>query len=419
VLGENYSSTQQVNSIHQLITYSLIIGTKVDIREIIYSDRITKLLKKSKLRYISYLRFISCALEELLGLEYTQDGKFRSLLVILSTNKTMPLPEGPREDKYLEGLNPPADMEPQNPSVANLSKAYVNYQVDETQATRLGYWSLTRNEGKPSDDDAMLEAGDDMDKDTQADEEEHYPELKKYDNILPLTKRQLVKYLKKAFIKGYYEENVDHMEQTDKVIDAAMNSLDKNSITRGDLLNGLNGVTETLKAIQDDIKEDHVLNKKVIEAIEAYTKNSTHLTKLLTLIKNFDFQGLNVSKRYEKIKKIPKELKIKSALPPPILEQAPSKPSGRKRKHVKLEPEIKVPSLDYNKSFPKGVPFVNNMVIEEPEYEIFFTGVLGDQAFQRWSDINKVGIETLVSYLVMTSMIKTLKNARFNLKVKS
>ncbi|GKA09334.1 hypothetical protein Tco_0688665 [Tanacetum coccineum] len=37
VLGGNYSSTKQVNSIQQLITYSLITGTKVDIGEIIYN----------------------------------------------------------------------------------------------------------------------------------------------------------------------------------------------------------------------------------------------------------------------------------------------------------------------------------------------------------------------------------------------
>ncbi|GJW82717.1 hypothetical protein Tco_0155862 [Tanacetum coccineum] len=70
-LGGNYSSTKQVNSIQQLITYSLIIGTQVDIREIIYSDLVNKLLNKSRLKYISYPRFISCAIEELMGLEYT------------------------------------------------------------------------------------------------------------------------------------------------------------------------------------------------------------------------------------------------------------------------------------------------------------------------------------------------------------
>ncbi|GJR90402.1 hypothetical protein Tco_0214413 [Tanacetum coccineum] len=96
----------------------------------------------------------------------------------------------------------------------------------------------------------------------------------------------------KAAIEGYYEENIDHMKQTDKVIDATMKSLGKNSIARGDLLNALNGVTEALKAIQDAVKENPTLYKKVIEATEAYKKNSNDL---LTLIKNFDFQGLKSS----------------------------------------------------------------------------------------------------------------------------
>ncbi|GJY36910.1 retrovirus-related pol polyprotein from transposon TNT 1-94 [Tanacetum coccineum] len=66
VLGGNYSSTKQVNSIQQLLAYSLITETEVDIEEIIYSDLITKLLNKSRLKYVSYPRFISCALEVLL-----------------------------------------------------------------------------------------------------------------------------------------------------------------------------------------------------------------------------------------------------------------------------------------------------------------------------------------------------------------
>ncbi|GKD65752.1 hypothetical protein Tco_1307860 [Tanacetum coccineum] len=100
----------------------------------------------------------------------------------------------------------------------------------------------------------------------------------------------------------------------------------------------------------------------------------------------------SLGKRYERLKKIPKELGIQSALPAPIREQAPSQSSGRKRKHMELEPEIKVPGLECNRSLPK--------------------------AFQRWNDIHKVGVDSLVSYLVMASMIKTLENARFSLKLK-
>nr|GEX68874.1 copia protein [Tanacetum cinerariifolium] len=58
------------------------------------------------------------------------------------------------------------------------------------------------------------------------------------------------------------------------------------------------------------------------------------------------------------------------------------------------------------------------MVIEKPKYRIFFTDVFGDQAFQRWNDIHKVGVDSLVSYLVMASMVKTKENARFSLKLR-
>ncbi|GJW04562.1 hypothetical protein Tco_1563418 [Tanacetum coccineum] len=181
------------------------------------------------------------------------------------------------------------------------------------------YQTLTENEGKTSyevesgteplqlktfvDVQALLLSDDEMSpppnidkpesspiQDTDESTSDSSPDLKKYGNILPFTERQLVKYLRKGLHS--YEENVDHKEQTGKVIDAAMNSLDKNSIARGDLINALNGVTKTLKAIQDVVKEDRVLNKKVIKATKAYTKNSTHL---LTLIKNFDCQGLKSS----------------------------------------------------------------------------------------------------------------------------
>nr|GEW33201.1 hypothetical protein [Tanacetum cinerariifolium] len=43
----------------------------------------------------------------------------------------------------------------------------------------------------------------------------------------------------------------------------------------------------------DDVKEDPALNKKVLEAAKAYTKNSLSLTKLLTLVTDFDFPGFN------------------------------------------------------------------------------------------------------------------------------
>ncbi|GKA17163.1 hypothetical protein Tco_0697000 [Tanacetum coccineum] len=41
-LGGNYSSTEQLNSIQQLLAYCLLTRTKVDIGEIIYSDLVTR-----------------------------------------------------------------------------------------------------------------------------------------------------------------------------------------------------------------------------------------------------------------------------------------------------------------------------------------------------------------------------------------
>ncbi|GJR83389.1 hypothetical protein Tco_0154174 [Tanacetum coccineum] len=86
VLSGNHSFTHQVNLIQQLLAYSLITGTEVDIGEIIYSDILTKLLNKSRLKYVSYPRFIPSALQGLLGCDYTQDVKFGFLPGILSNS---------------------------------------------------------------------------------------------------------------------------------------------------------------------------------------------------------------------------------------------------------------------------------------------------------------------------------------------
>ncbi|GKC65923.1 hypothetical protein Tco_1098521, partial [Tanacetum coccineum] len=124
----------------------------------------------------------------------------------------------------------------------------------------------------------------------------------------------------------------------------------------------------------------------------------------------------SLSRRYKRLQQIPGELGIHPALPAP--EQASSRSSGKKWKHMELEPKTRIPGLECNRALPENVPFINNMIIEEPEYGIFFTDEFGDQAFQRWSDIDKVGMEALVSYLVAASMAKSPKNTRFNIKLR-
>ncbi|GJS62746.1 hypothetical protein Tco_0657530, partial [Tanacetum coccineum] len=125
---------------------------------------------------------------------------------------------------------------------------------------------------------------------------------------------------------------------------------------------------------------------------------------------------ISLGKIYERLNKNPEELGIQSALPTPL--QAQSQSSRRKRKHMEMEPEIRIPGLECNRSLPEGVLFVNNMVIEEPEYGMFFIDVFSDKAFQRINDMHKVDIETLLTYLVMASNINTLENHRFCLKLR-
>ncbi|GJV09616.1 hypothetical protein Tco_1351157 [Tanacetum coccineum] len=73
-------------TVDNLLAYCLITGTEDDIWEIIYSDLVTRLLNKSRLKYASYPRFISCALQVLLGSDYTQDENFGFLPGILSNS---------------------------------------------------------------------------------------------------------------------------------------------------------------------------------------------------------------------------------------------------------------------------------------------------------------------------------------------
>ncbi|GJT12318.1 retrovirus-related pol polyprotein from transposon TNT 1-94 [Tanacetum coccineum] len=355
---------------------------------------LSKLTNKSRQKYVSYPRFVSCGLEVLLGSEYTQDESFGIAPTILKdseqshlvssghvpdpqdpeinkqlagtglpstqldegTCKSQLLPKGKNsypkdsvgnkqpllirdylpwflmkvrlkpcrylkghvEDKDLEGLKPPADMKLLTTHSLTKNKGKTSSEVELNSKTLqlktfADVQSLLLSDEEMVDEE-MFAARKEIDEDIPSTDEEaqslppntEQPEsyhaqetnesdsdsscpdaLKKYDNILPLIERHVVKYLRKvshvlygritkdqwakheeavisyanlmASIEGYYGENFDHRNQTDKL---------------------------------DAIKEDHALNKKVLEAIETYTKNLTNLTELLTLVKIFNFQGL-------------------------------------------------------------------------------------------------------------------------------
>nr|GEU41908.1 hypothetical protein [Tanacetum cinerariifolium] len=301
VIGENYSSTEQINYIQHIRAYCLITGTEVDIEEIIYSDLVTKLLSKSRLKYVSYLRFNSFDLEVLLGSEYNQDKQVRSLPNILSNFNFLKDPSKVTEIKL---KSPMIVVNNQKDSVSPLlvfrNKKKVKSKTmtptlpksqgpEASRSTGLRYRSLTKNKGKTSSkvnsdtktlqlntfaeiqafllfEDEMAQESDDEDVfDSQTQENDH---------ILPLTERQLVKYLKKVSRVLFI-----------RILKNSGNNMKKL----------MSFMLTSRRQLKDAVKEYHVLNKKVIEATKAYTKNSTHLTKLPTLIKNFNFQGLKSS----------------------------------------------------------------------------------------------------------------------------
>ncbi|GJT96105.1 hypothetical protein Tco_1091623 [Tanacetum coccineum] len=188
--------------------------------------------------------------------------------------KTTPHPEGPLGDKDSKVNKPPTDMEPINPTVSNPSGTGAEYQE--------------------SDEEEVFAVGDDMEEENQADEEEHQslspnkdkpkpshtsttqesnydsssPDLKKFDNTLSLTKRKLIK----ASIEGYYEENIDHREKTDKLVQATMDSLDKTATDRVNLLKALNGVIETLKVAD------------IISDISSLKQDTSEIKSMMTYI---------------------------------------------------------------------------------------------------------------------------------------
>ncbi|GJS29606.1 hypothetical protein Tco_0490226 [Tanacetum coccineum] len=125
----------------------------------------------------------------------------------------------------------------------------------------------------------------------------------------------------------------------------------------------------------------------------------------------------SLSKKYERLNQIIGKLGISPTLPP--TEQVPSLSLGRKRKALELEPKVRIAGLEWNRSLPEGIPFVNNKVIGEPEHGIFFTDAFEEQAFQRVSDIHKVEVEMLLGYLVMAGNINTPENQRFCILMRS
>nr|GEW55284.1 hypothetical protein [Tanacetum cinerariifolium] len=184
---------------------------------------------------------------------------------------------------------------------------------------------------------------------------------------------------------------------------------------------------EEIKKAEEEARLNAISKTEVIKVIhEEAKKLGIHLKKAITtkageLFKKAHDAKHEVLKRQhtEKVRKSLELIKHKAfgiSKLNKVREIIPKKKNIVK--HVELEPETRISGLECNRDLPENVPFVNNMVIKEPKYGIFFTDKFGNQAFQRWSDIDKVGLEALMSYLVAVSMVKSPKNARFSMKLR-
>ncbi|GKE32140.1 hypothetical protein Tco_1451462, partial [Tanacetum coccineum] len=147
------------------------------------------------------------------------------------TAKTTPRPEGSLGDKDSGGNIPPTNMEPIHTHVADPSGTGAKYQVDETQSTRL----RDDMDEDPYDDKEVRTPSPKQDQPEPSHVQESAsdsssPDLKKFDNILPLTER-------------------------------------------------LDVITQLLKDINTAIKDDLATNQKINEATKTFAKISSNITE--------------------------------------------------------------------------------------------------------------------------------------------
>nr|GEX93581.1 hypothetical protein [Tanacetum cinerariifolium] len=242
---------------------------------------------------------------------------------------------------------------------------------------------------------------DDTEENTQADKEEHQssspnkdqpepsyssttqesnsnsssPDLKKFDNIHPLTERQLIKYLRKAFVEGYYEKNIAHRDQTDKHVEASMSSLEKSAlaskymgenVTHANTEEPPSHTEGEHVALEDDKSEEEPTRKVTLN--ESSSKHSL-IDPILEILEKakkikLDPKTSKSAKAGDKFKKaqdakhqvLKREHSQETKRAMELMKKSLSSPYGqhqadsdqnqslmRKRKHMELKTEIKFP----------------------------------------------------------------------------
>ncbi|GJT42451.1 hypothetical protein Tco_0951166 [Tanacetum coccineum] len=317
-LDGNYSSTKQINYIQQMIAYCLMTGTKVDIREIIDRDlTVTPTLPKSqgpkasgaisKKRKHPKSKKTPIEVQVTPPFRLTEDSKQSHSV----SSGNIPDPQDPERKKQLAGMGLPStqldegthksqillegtntDPKDSGRNVQPADKGLPSTVSNKgTRKVKMKYLRLemkdeevhhTNEEETPSPSPNKDQPESSHTQNTESDSDSScLKALKKYEMSCHLLKDNWYNIFKKSL--GYFITELLKRKITGKKL--GWSQLPQYA----DFKSNIRGISW---GAVDVVKEDHALNKKVIKATEAYTKNSTNLTKLLSLIKRFDFQGL-------------------------------------------------------------------------------------------------------------------------------
>nr|GEX70836.1 retrovirus-related Pol polyprotein from transposon TNT 1-94 [Tanacetum cinerariifolium] len=278
----NYSSTEQVNSIQQLFAYCLLTWTKTPTETKVTPSKPT-------------------------------EGSKQSHLV---SSGIVPDPQDPKRNIQLAGTGLPSTLNEGTRKSKPLPK------VTNTDPKDSGGNVLPADKGLPStifDEGAAkttpLPEGPRGDKESE--------ELKPPADIKPHTNPVVDPLRTDAKKCLLLDEDTQTDEETDKLVQATMDSLDKASTDMINLLKALTKVTETLKVIQDAVKDDSALNKKVIEnVILVVTKKPSYTEEETEDIETQDTDNDKVEK--EQVSEEPKHVVLISTtkhtetLPPEV-----------------------------------------------------------------------------------------------------
>ncbi|GKD59784.1 hypothetical protein Tco_1297293 [Tanacetum coccineum] len=199
------------------------------------------------------------------------------------TAKTTPRPEGSLRDKDSGENIPPVDMEPIHLTVVDLSGTGAKYQLKKLR--RISY-ELVKKWMKNLRLLALLKHTVSLLHLRQKSLNHLMLHPLKLQTLTPpITEDNWEKHKEvavnyadlKASIDDYYDENIAHIDQTDKLVEASMSYLDKSSNTISDLNKGLNIITKLLKEIKNVIKDDSAHALKQDEELAAWAKSSTNM----------------------------------------------------------------------------------------------------------------------------------------------